>query len=187
MKKQTMTIDEKLNSVRAGVLGSNDGILTVVGVLFSVSAASGSSFALLIASLANLISGAFSMVSGEYASVSSQSDSEKVVFQEKKILLKKDFKNQKAAVKDFYIEKIKRSFSVDLSIATFSGSKKWSDNVKDAFLTQAQRWTDVIEKKVKMTVAEAIPDKNADEVLNQHKRSSIDALVAALENMLTHR
>ena len=33
MKKQTMTIDEKLNSVRAGVLGSNDGILTVVGVL----------------------------------------------------------------------------------------------------------------------------------------------------------
>ena len=89
--------------------------------------------------------------------------------------------------KDFYIEKIKRSFSVDLSIATFSGSKKWSDNVKDAFLTQAQRWTDVIEKKVKMTVAEAIPDKNADEVLNQHKRSSIDALVAALENMLTHR
>ena len=61
MKKQTMTIDEKLNSVRAGVLGSNDGILTVVGVLFSVSAASGSSFALLIASLANLISGAFSM------------------------------------------------------------------------------------------------------------------------------
>ena len=45
----------------------------------------------------------------------------------------------------------------------------------------------MIEKKVKMTVAEAIPDKNADEVLNQHKRSSIDALVAALENMLTHR
>lgn len=105
MKKQTMTIDEKLNSVRAGVLGSNDGILTVVGVLFSVSAASGSSFALLIASLANLISGAFSMASGEYASVSSQSDSEKVVVQEEKILLKKAFKNQKAAVKDFYIEK----------------------------------------------------------------------------------
>ena len=51
MKKQTMTIDEKLNSVRAGVLGSNDGILTVVGVLFSVSAASGSSFALMIASV----------------------------------------------------------------------------------------------------------------------------------------
>lgn len=105
MKKQTMTIDEKLNSVRAGVLGSNDGILTVVGVLFSVSAASGSSFALLIASLANLISGAFSMASGEYASVSSQSDSEKVVVQQEKILLNKDFKNQKEAVKDFYIEK----------------------------------------------------------------------------------
>lgn len=30
MKKQTMTIDEKLNSVRAGVLGSNDGILKLL-------------------------------------------------------------------------------------------------------------------------------------------------------------
>ena len=105
MKKQSMTIDEKLNSVRAGVLGSNDGILTVVGVLFSVSAASGSSFALLIASLANLISGAFSMASGEYASVSSQSDSEKVVVQEEKILLKKDFKKQNGFLKTMEIAK----------------------------------------------------------------------------------
>lgn len=105
MKKQTMTIDEKLNSVRAGVLGSNDGILTVVGVLFSVSAASGSSFALLIASLANLISGAFSMASGEYASVSSQSDSEKVVVQQEKILLNKDFKNQKKRLKIFILKR----------------------------------------------------------------------------------
>lgn len=105
MKKQGMTIDEKLNSVRAGVLGSNDGILTVVGVLFSVSAASGSHFALLIACLANLISGAFSMASGEYASVSAQSDSEKVVVAQEKRLLKKNFNKEKEVVKDFYIEK----------------------------------------------------------------------------------
>lgn len=89
--------------------------------------------------------------------------------------------------KDFYIEKIKDGFSVDLSIATFRGSKKWSDNVKDAFLSQGQRWTETIEKKVKTIVADAIPDENADGVLNQHKRGSIDALVTALENMLTYR
>ena len=82
--KKHMTMDEKLNSIRAGVLGSNDGILTVVGVMFSVSAASGSAFALFIAALSNLISGAFSMASGEYASVSSQSDSEKVVVEREK-------------------------------------------------------------------------------------------------------
>ena len=60
-------------------------------------------------------------------------------------------------------------------------------NVKDAFLSQGQRWTDTIEKKVKMTVADVIPEENADAVLNQHKRGSIDALVIALENMLTYR
>ncbi|MCS9998264.1 VIT family protein, partial [Weissella paramesenteroides] len=31
-----MTMDERLNTIRAGVLGANDGVLTVVGVLFSV-------------------------------------------------------------------------------------------------------------------------------------------------------
>ncbi len=30
-EKTKQTMDEKLNSLRAGVLGSNDGILTVVG------------------------------------------------------------------------------------------------------------------------------------------------------------
>ena len=32
-KQQKQTMEEKLNTLRAGVLGSNDGILTVVGVL----------------------------------------------------------------------------------------------------------------------------------------------------------
>lgn len=105
MKKQHMTMDEKLNSIRAGVLGSNDGILTVVGVLFSVSAASGSAFALLIASLSNLVSGAFSMASGEYASVSSQSDSEKVIVEKEKLLLKTAFDDQHRMVREFYIDK----------------------------------------------------------------------------------
>ena len=37
-----------------------------------------------------------------------------------------------------------------------------------------------------MIVAEAIPEENAEVVLNEHKRSSIDALVNALEAMLIH-
>ena len=88
--------------------------------------------------------------------------------------------------RDFYVEQIKQKFSVDLSLGTFKGNKKWSDNVKDIFLSQGQQWTDTIEKKVKMIVAEAIPEENAEVVLNEHKRSSIDALVNALENMLIH-
>ena len=88
--------------------------------------------------------------------------------------------------RDFYVEQIKQKFSVDLSLGTFKGNKKWSDNVKSIFLSQGQQWTDTIEKKVKMIVAEAIPEENAEVVLNEHKRSSIDALVNALEAMLIH-
>ena len=79
MQDSQTTMSEKLNTIRAGVLGSNDGILTVVGVLFSVGAATTNQFTILIAGLADLMACALSMASGEYASVSSQADAEKVV------------------------------------------------------------------------------------------------------------
>ena len=48
-KQQKQTMEEKLNTLRAGVLGSNDGILTVVGVLVSVAAATSDRFTIFIA------------------------------------------------------------------------------------------------------------------------------------------
>lgn len=83
--------------------------------------------------------------------------------------------------KDFYIEAIRNKFSVDLGVTSFRNSKKWSDRVKAVFLSQGQRWTDTVEKKVKMEVAKLIPVEDADSVLDEHKRGSIDALVNALE------
>ena len=76
-KHQKQTMEEKLNTLRAGVLGSNDGILTVVGVLVSVAAATSYRFTIFIAGLSDLLACAFSMASGEYASVSTQKDTEK--------------------------------------------------------------------------------------------------------------
>lgn len=81
----------------------------------------------------------------------------------------------------------KDKFSVDLGVALFRNSQKWSDRVKTVFLSQGQRWTDTVEKKVKMEVAKLIPTESADSVLDEHKRGSIDALVNALENMLSQR
>lgn len=89
--------------------------------------------------------------------------------------------------KDFYIEAIRNKFSVDLGVTSFRNSKKWSDRVKTVFLSQRQRWTDAVEKKVKMEVTKLIPVEDADSVLDEHKRGSIDALVNALENMLSQR
>ena len=76
--------------------------------------------------------------------------------------------------KDFYIEAIRNKFSVDLGVTSFRNSKKWSDRVKAVFLSQGQRWTDTVEKKVKMEVAKLIPVEDADSVLDEHKRGSID-------------
>lgn len=103
--KKHETMDERLNAIRAGVLGSNDGILTVVGVLFSVAAATTNQFAIFIAGLADLVACALSMASGEYASVSSQSDSEKVAVETEKKLLKTDMRGQHRCVRDFYVER----------------------------------------------------------------------------------
>ena len=47
-KHQKQTMEEKLNTLRAGVLGSNDGILTVVGVLVSEGGARRDRFSMFI-------------------------------------------------------------------------------------------------------------------------------------------
>ncbi|AYJ43198.1 VIT1/CCC1 transporter family protein [Lactiplantibacillus pentosus] len=102
-KKSKQTMDEKLNSLRAGVLGSNDGILTVVGVLFSVAAATTNQFTIFIAGLSDLLACAFSMASGEYASVSTQKDTEKSVVEKERQLLKTDFAGELHAVQRHYM------------------------------------------------------------------------------------
>ncbi|GKT03737.1 VIT1/CCC1 transporter family protein [Furfurilactobacillus sp. WILCCON 0119] len=100
-----MTMAERLNTLRAGVLGSNDGILTVVGVLFSVAVATTNQFTIFIAGLSDLLACAFSMASGEYASVSSQKDTEKAVVAEEKALLDSQPDVEAGIVKAYYVER----------------------------------------------------------------------------------
>ncbi|MCH4171576.1 MAG: VIT family protein [Lactobacillus sp.] len=104
-KKTAMTIQERSNTLRAGVLGANDGILTVVGVLFSVAVATTNEFTIFIAGLADLLACAFSMAAGEYASVSSQKDTEKAVVAQERALLQTDYQGQLAAVIAYYVHK----------------------------------------------------------------------------------
>ncbi|KRL93485.1 VIT1/CCC1 transporter family protein [Levilactobacillus hammesii] len=113
-QKKQQTMSEKLNTLRAGVLGSNDGILTVVGVLFSVAAATNNQFTIFIAGLSDLLACAFSMASGEYASVSTQKDTEQAAVAQEAALLKSNYADQEAAVQRFYEE---RGVSADTSLA----------------------------------------------------------------------
>jgi VIT1/CCC1 family predicted Fe2+/Mn2+ transporter len=67
----------RANTLRAGVLGANDGIVSVAAIVVGVAGASSAHGAVLLAGLAALIGGAVSMALGEYVSVSSQRDGER--------------------------------------------------------------------------------------------------------------
>ena len=68
----------RLNGLRAGVLGANDGIVSIAALVVGVAGASPGSSAILMAGIAGLVAGALSMAAGEYVSVSSQRDAERV-------------------------------------------------------------------------------------------------------------
>ncbi|MBS0238940.1 MAG: VIT family protein [Proteobacteria bacterium] len=67
---------ERLNWLRAAVLGANDGILSTASLIAGVAAADSSPKSVIIAGIAGLVAGALSMAAGEYVSVSSQADAE---------------------------------------------------------------------------------------------------------------
>ncbi|KIA66624.1 VIT1/CCC1 transporter family protein [Nocardia vulneris] len=69
----------KLNWLRAGVLGANDGIVSTAGLVVGVAAATTSTGAIFTAGIAGLSAGAISMAVGEYVSVSTQRDSERAL------------------------------------------------------------------------------------------------------------
>jgi VIT1/CCC1 family predicted Fe2+/Mn2+ transporter len=77
----------RLNWLRAAVLGANDGIVSVAGIVIGVAGATTARGPIFTAGLAGLVAGAVSMALGEYVSVSSQRDSERAeIAQEKREL-----------------------------------------------------------------------------------------------------
>jgi VIT1/CCC1 family predicted Fe2+/Mn2+ transporter len=70
------SVASKLNWLRAGVLGANDGIVSTAGIVVGVAAATAERTPILTAGVAGLVAGAVSMALGEYVSVSTQRDTE---------------------------------------------------------------------------------------------------------------
>lgn len=67
----------RTNWLRAAVLGANDGIVSVSGLVVGVIGSGSGRGIVLTSGIAGLIAGALSMAAGEYISVSSQRDSER--------------------------------------------------------------------------------------------------------------
>lgn len=66
----------RIGSLRASVLGANDGIVSTASLIVGVAAAQSAPATILLTGIAGLVAGAMSMAAGEYVSVSSQADSE---------------------------------------------------------------------------------------------------------------
>lgn len=73
------SVAARLNWLRAGVLGANDGIVSTAGLVIGVAAATTDATEIAVAGLAGLTAGAVSMALGEYVSVSTQRDTERAL------------------------------------------------------------------------------------------------------------
>ncbi|CAI2644711.1 hypothetical protein AKUH1B105A_11450 [Apilactobacillus kunkeei] len=101
MKKQTLA--QRINIIRAGVMGSNDGILSVAGIVIGVAGATSNTFSIFISGIAGMIAGTVSMAMGEYVSVNSESDSQKNAVEKQKVALKDNYDNEFNIVKKKYM------------------------------------------------------------------------------------
>lgn len=95
----------RLNWLRAGVLGANDGIVSTSALIVGVAAAGGGQPAILTAGVAGLVAGALSMGVGEYVSVSSQRDSERAAIRREQRDLELNPSGQEAQLAHMYEER----------------------------------------------------------------------------------
>ncbi|WP_422506715.1 VIT1/CCC1 transporter family protein [Stenotrophomonas sp. GZD-301] len=67
---------DRVGWLRAAVLGANDGIVSVAGLVVGIAASGASATTVLTTGIAGTVAGAMSMAAGEYVSVQSQADTE---------------------------------------------------------------------------------------------------------------
>ena len=103
----------RLNWLRAGVLGANDGIVSTAGLVIGVAAATADRGPVLMAGLAGLAAGAMSMGVGEYVSVSTQRDSEQALIAKEVRELREEPEAELAELAGIYAAK---GISPDLSL-----------------------------------------------------------------------
>lgn len=113
-KEERSALAKRLNWLRAGVLGANDGIVSTAGIVMGVAGATVESGPILIAGVAALVAGSISMAGGEYASVSAQRDSEIAALAKERAELQDNPQGELEELADFYRN---RGLSQNLSIA----------------------------------------------------------------------
>lgn len=75
--KKKQTLAQRINIMRAAVMGANDGILSVAGIVIGVAGATTNNFAIFISGISGMLAGTVSMAMGEYVSVNTQKDAQR--------------------------------------------------------------------------------------------------------------
>lgn len=101
--KKRMSLAKRVNILRASVMGANDGILSVAGIVVGVAGATTNSFSILISGLAGMLAGTISMAMGEYVSVNTQKDSQKMAITKQKAALADDYEAEASLVVQKYV------------------------------------------------------------------------------------
>jgi VIT1/CCC1 family predicted Fe2+/Mn2+ transporter len=102
---QKNTMAARLNWLRAGVLGANDGIMSTSGLILGVAGATSDRNQILVAGVAAVVAGSISMAGGEYTSVSAQKDSEKAALSVERKELKENPEGELRELQWFYEQK----------------------------------------------------------------------------------
>src|SRR3954469_20145387 len=97
--------NNRLNWLRAGVLGANDGIVSTAGIVMGVAGATTDRGTILVAGVAGLAAGALSMAAGEYVSVSTQKDSELALLEKERRELRDEPEDELEELAGLYVDK----------------------------------------------------------------------------------
>jgi vacuolar iron transporter family protein len=106
-------LNNRLNWLRAGVLGANDGIVSTAGIVMGVAGATSDRGTVLVAGVAGLAAGALSMAAGEYVSVSTQKDSELALLDKERRELRDEPEEELEELAGLYVHK---GLSEDLAL-----------------------------------------------------------------------
>lgn len=101
MDKQSLM--QRNNLIRAAVMGANDGILSVSGIVLGVAGATSHTDTILLAGFAGMLAGTVSMAMGEYVSVSSQHDAQEKVRRVQTDALATDYNGEFSYVTKKYV------------------------------------------------------------------------------------
>lgn len=91
--------------LRAGVLGANDGILSISSLVLGVAAAHTDPHGIVVAGVAGLVAGVLSMGAGEYVSVSSQAETERADLEIEKHALEHEYGNEQVELAKIYVHR----------------------------------------------------------------------------------